>query len=336
MEVQTILLILVAVLGAAGALCGLLLLARDRELARIARLVETRADRGSSNARITLHVRSAGLTQLAQALNAEFDRTEGERIAAERAKGAFQQDLASLSHDIRTPLAGAQGYLQLAERAENEEEATRYRTQATERLGTMRELVDGLFEYARANDPDFTLATEPVEVMPALSEALLSFYPDLTARGWEPIIRCIEIGESVRALANREALGRVLMNLAVNTLRHGTGAPTVEVAREVAAATPADGGAPTGRELARAVGTANATLPADCVTIRFKNPVANASRIDAARLFDRFYRSDAARTGEGTGLGLAIVARLVDAMDGTVFAETTGNTLAITVALPEA
>ena len=311
MEVQTILLILVAVLGAAGALCGLLLLARDRELARIARLVETRADRGSSNARITLHVRSAGLTQLAQALNAEFDRTEGERIAAERAKGAFQQDLASLSHDIRTPLAGAQGYLQLAERAENEEEATRYRTQATERLGTMRELVDGLFEYARANDPDFTLATEPVEVMPALSEALLSFYPDLTARGWEPIIRCVEIGESVRALANREALGRVLMNLTVNTLRHGTGAPTVEVAREVAAATPADGGA-----------------------IRFKNPVADASRIDAARLFDRFYRSDAARTGEGTGLGLAIVARLVDAMDGTVFAETTGNTLAITVALP--
>ena len=45
MEVQTILLVLVAVLGAAGALCGLLLLARDHELARIARLVETQDDK---------------------------------------------------------------------------------------------------------------------------------------------------------------------------------------------------------------------------------------------------------------------------------------------------
>lgn len=336
MGVQTMLLILVAILGAAGALCGLLLLARDRELARIARLVETRADRGLSNARISLHVRSAGLSQLARALNAEFDRTEGERVAAERARGAFQQDLASLSHDIRTPLAGAQGYLQLAERTEDEEEAARYRTQATERLGTMRELVDGLFEYARANDPDFSLTVEPVEVMPALSEALLSFYPDLTARGWEPNIRCGDTDESVRVLANREALGRVLMNLTTNALRHGTGTPTVEVAREAAAAAPTDGSAPIGEGLTRTVGTTNAALSASRVTIRFENPVADASRIDAARLFDRFYRSDTARTGEGTGLGLAIVARLVDAMGGVVSAEVTGDTLAITVALPAA
>ena len=344
MAAQTILLICVIVLGAAGALCTLVLLARERELGRIACAIEARAEQGLGNARITLHVRSAGLTRLAQALNAEFDRTEEARIAAERAHGAFQQDLASLSHDIRTPLAGAQGYLQLAERTEDAEAAARFRAQATERLATMRELVDGLFDYARASDPDFALELEPVEVMPALSEALLAFYPDLTARGWEPRVLCAEASEGICALANREALGRVLMNLTVNALRHGTGAPAVEVTLEAAAQTPpagtsaadgvraARGGAADGGRAVRG----GAALPAGRAIIRFANPVADASRIDAARLFDRFYRADAARTGEGTGLGLAIVARLVDAMDGTVSAQAADGTLAITVALPTA
>ncbi len=337
MAAQTILLICVIVLGAAGALYALVLLARERELGRIACAIEARAEQGLGNARITLHVRSAGLTRLAQALNAEFDRTEEARIAAERAHGAFQQDLASLSHDIRTPLAGAQGYLQLAERTEDAEAAARFRAQATERLATMRELVDGLFDYARASDPDFALELEPVEVMPALSEALLAFYPDLTARGWEPRVLCAEADAGACALANREALGRVLMNLTVNALRHGTGAPAVEVARETASpVTPAGAGTAARNGAAGTAHTASAVLPAGSVTIRFANPVADASRIDAERLFDRFYRGNAARTGEGAGLGLAIVARLVEAMGGTVAAQAADGTLTITVALPAA
>ncbi|OUO64165.1 HAMP domain-containing sensor histidine kinase [Collinsella sp. An268] len=337
MAAQTILLICVIVLGAAGALCALVLLARERELGRIACAIEARAEQGLDNARIMLHVRSAGLTRLAQALNAEFDRTEEARIAAERAHGAFQQDLASLSHDIRTPLAGAQGYLQLAERTEDAEAAARFRAQATERLATMRELVDGLFDYARASDPDFALELEPVEVMPALSEALLTFYPDLNARGWEPRVLCAEADAGVCTLANREALGRVLMNLTVNALRHGMGAPTVEVARETASpVTPAGAGTAARNGAAGTAHTASAVLPAGSVTIRFANPVADASRIDAERLFDRFYRGNAARTGEGTGLGLAIVARLVEAMGGTVAAQAADGTLTITVALPAA
>ena len=337
MAAQTILLICVIVLGAAGALCALVLLARERELGRIACAIEARAEQGLGNARITLHVHSAGLTRLAQALNAEFDRTEEARIAAERAHGAFQQDLASLSHDIRTPLAGAQGYLQLAERTEDAEAAARFRAQATERLATMRELVDGLFDYARASDPDFALELESVEVMPALSEALLTFYPDLNARGWEPRVLCAEADAGVCTLANREALGRVLMNLTVNALRHGMGAPTVEVARETASpVTPAGAGTAARNGAAGTAHTASAVLPAGSVTIRFANPVADASRIDAERLFDRFYRGNAARTGEGTGLGLAIVARLVEAMGGTVAAQAADGTLTITVALPAA
>jgi two-component system sensor histidine kinase MprB len=43
--------------------------------------------------------------------------------------------------------------------------------------------------------------------------------------------------------------------------------------------------------------------------------------VDRARIFDRFYRADTARTTPGSGLGLAIVQQIVEEHDGNVFAE---------------
>jgi signal transduction histidine kinase len=56
---------------------------------------------------------------------------------------------------------------------------------------------------------------------------------------------------------------------------------------------------------------------------------------DLVRLFERFYRSDAARTSRGTGLGLAIVKHLVHLNEGTVEVESeVGTGSRFTVRLP--
>lgn len=294
-----VLLALVAALAAA-----LIRLARrDRELARIAAELEAREPEG--NARIALEVRSPGLVALARAVNAELDRERDRRVRDLADRGAFQQDLASLSHDIRTPLAGAQGYLQLARRTGDEAARVRYTEQAIRRLGSMRELVDGLFDYAKAVDPGFAPELVPVALMPAVSDVLVSFYPQFTARGWEPRIDCAD--EDARVLADAPSLARALANLVNNALRYGSGAPGISV---------------------RGRGSE--------IRVTMSNPVERPGDIDAARLFDRFYKSDAARTGEGSGLGLAIVARLVEAMGGTVSARVEGDELAIELALRRA
>lgn len=294
-----VLLALVAALAAA-----LIRLARrDRELARIAAELAAREPEG--NARIALEVRSPGLVALARAVNAELDRERDRRVRDLADRGAFQQDLASLSHDIRTPLAGAQGYLQLARRTGDEAARARYTEQAIRRLGSMRELVDGLFDYAKAADPGFAPELVPVALMPAVSDVLVSFYPQFTARGWEPRIDCAD--EDTRVLADASSLARALANLVNNALRYGSGAPGISV---------------------RGRGSE--------IRVTMSNPVERPGDIDAARLFDRFYKSDAARTGEGSGLGLAIVARLVEAMGGTVSARVEGDELAIELALRRA
>ena len=69
----------------------------------------------------------------------------------------------------------------------------------------------------------------------------------------------------------------------------------------------------------------------------------NGTGIPAAalpRIFERFYRVDAARSREegGTGLGLAIVRHLVSSMGGSVTAESSlgsGTTVTFTVPLHE-
>lgn len=312
MTVETCLLILFAAAAAVAGAATAALIRHDRELIRLARNLAQRDPEG--NARLTLGMRSPGLTALARAVNGELDRERARRIADTRAQAAFQEDLASLSHDIRTPLAGAQGYLQLAERAADPSEQRRYLEQAVDRLQDMRALVDGLFDYAKASDPALELAHEPVALLPALSDALLGFYPAFTARGWEPAIRFAD--EDARVLADEEALSRVLTNLVSNALRYGTGAPTICQ----------DHRATDGREDAGG-GT---------VVLTFSNPVAEPSKIDAARLFDRFYKAEAARTGQGNGLGLAIVAKLVGAMGGAAHARIEGGSLVIEIALPAA
>lgn len=55
----------------------------------------------------------------------------------------------------------------------------------------------------------------------------------------------------------------------------------------------------------------------------------------AAHAFDRFYRSDVARTGGGTGLGLSIVRAIAEALDGTATVDTDpGSGSVFTVDLP--
>lgn len=317
MDSTTALIALLLVAAVAILALAALLACRDRELGRIARELDGRMPLG--NARIALGVRSAGLAAIARAINGELDRECARRADDERAQRAFRQDLASLSHDIRTPLAGAQGYLQLAQRACCDADRRRYVEQAVTRLDAMRELVDGLFAYAKASDPALELDCRSVAVLPALSEVLVSFYPEFSARGWEPAIACPD--EDVRAEADPEALARIFANLVNNALRHGAGAPVIVVE--------APGGAGFG-------GSDASGSDAGLVHVRVENAVAHPERIDAARLFERFYKGDAARSGEGSGLGLAIVARLAAALGGGVAASVAEGRLSIELTLRRA
>ena len=90
------------------ALCAfIVLLLYGRVLRRMA--VWLRMRDGRSNGRMATEMPGAGFTELARAVNNALDAAEAERQDAAAERRQFQRDLASLSHDIRTPLMGAAG-----------------------------------------------------------------------------------------------------------------------------------------------------------------------------------------------------------------------------------
>ncbi|NHM15102.1 sensor histidine kinase [Eggerthellaceae bacterium zg-887] len=316
------------IIGIAAGACAVAFL-YERELARMARFVRQR-DR-LSNQPLAVSLPGPGVVRVADAVNAEVDVARVERQAARQEQQAFQRDLAGFAHDIRTPLAGARGFVQLAcdDLAAGEAAAgagaasaagaaagageaagagaadvraasvRRYLAAATRRLDDMNDLLDALYVYTQAIDPDRTLHLEPIALQPALAQVLVDRFADFEAQG-----RAVHLSfedQSAEILADREALARIFSNVVENALRHGRG--DVDIDQH-------------GREL------------------RFSNAVdpAVASAIDAGRLFERFYRADPSRTTPGAGLGLASAKSLADSMDLALAASVEPGRFTITLA----
>ena len=268
------------------------------ELGRQARFLARRER--LSNARLTCGSRLPGMVGMVDAVNAEIDASDAERVEALRAADEFSRGLSALSHDVRTPLTGARGYLQLAREESDPARKDEQLAAADARLTAMSGLLDELFSYARAADPDTPLELGPVAVRPLLEQVLLGHYPEFEQSGWEPTLDC----ENVSVEANAEALARIAENLVVNALRHGSGPLRVTTR-------PADEGG--------------------SISVQFANPVADSSAIDADRLFERFYQADASRSTAGSGLGLSVAAKLAAAQGMDLSAHLDGAELVVTL-----
>ncbi len=328
--------LIACIIGIAAGACAAAFL-YERELTRMARFVRQR-DR-LSNQPLAVSLPGPGVARVADAVNAEMDAARVERQAARQEQQAFQRGLAGFAHDIRTPLAGARGFVQLAcddlavtgagtavaadagtaadaatagigaagvgaavgAGAPDARDASvrRYLAAATRRLDDMNGLLDALYVYTQAIDPDRTLHPEPVALQPALAKALVDRFADFEAQG--RTVRLDFEDQSAEIVADREALARILSNVVENALRHGQG--DVDIDQR-------------GRSL------------------RFSNAVdpAVAPAIDVDRLFERFYRADPSRTTPGAGLGLASAKSLADSLGLDLAASVESDRFTITLA----
>ena len=267
------------------------------------------AQRSREGQRLRLAFPTAGARALAREANGLIDEADDVRRQAVEERRVLQENLASFSHDVRTPLAGAQGYLQLYAVAGTAAERDECVAAAAERLGAMRGLVDALFEYAKADDGGRELVREPGNVADVVAACAAERYPAFAERQWQPDI---SLDEDMVVVTDREALARIVGNLLGNALRHGAAAPRVTLRRS------AEKG-----ESERAG-----------FTLSVANEAEGLEEIEVDRLFERFYRGGAARRAGGSGLGLAIAASLADALGLSLRAAVDGDTFAITLSGP--
>jgi two-component system OmpR family sensor kinase len=248
----------------------------------------------------------------AQRTASEFAARRSEDAARRSEENARQSEermrrfIADASHELRTPLTSIRGFAELTrQKGAAADPATMKRIEdEAKRMGL---LVDDLLLLARL-DQQRPLQRQPVDLLTLAGDSVHDV--QAVQPGREVKLRILPNSGAPVVNGDEARLRQVLGNLVSNALHH----------------TPVD--AP----ITISVGTRDGVA---VVEVADTGP--GLSDEQKARVFERFYRADSARTRStgGSGLGLSIVAALVAAHNGKVtVTDTPGHGATFTVYLP--
>jgi signal transduction histidine kinase/ActR/RegA family two-component response regulator len=242
-----------------------------------------------------------------------------EAMQASRAKTEF---LATMSHEVRTPLNSILGFSQLLDRRDDLAPDARHQLDMVQRAGeSLLTVVDDLLDFSKVEAGKLALDPRPASLRRVTEDALDIIAAAASQKGLSVAMAVdggAERGDAGRHLFDDHRLRQILLNFLNNAIKF-TQAGGIEVRLTIR---------PAGKGLDRArievsdtgVGIAPEALP---------------------RLFQRFTQADSSisRSYGGTGLGLSISKGLAELMGGQVGVESRageGSTFWVEVVLPRA
>ena len=228
----------------------------------------------------------------------ELDRLAQDAIRANEAKTDF---LRRMSHDIRTPINGILGMLDIAEYYRDDpEKQEECRRKVREASGYLMDLLSDILDMSKLEQGEVVWREEPFRMDALLSEVSAIMKPMATEAG-------LTFRESCEKLPHNELFGspmmlkRVCMNLIGNAVKYTPTGGVITVSfRELSC----DG------------------ERAEYELVCADNGI-GMSREFQERMYEPFSQEDPSfkASYSGTGLGLSIVKNLVERMDGTISVE---------------
>ncbi|MBC7969308.1 MAG: HAMP domain-containing protein [Verrucomicrobia bacterium] len=259
---------------------------------RIRRLLQPLEDMNQVAGAISADDLSKAKLQLSNAPTEVKELAQTFNMMLSRLSDAWEQQrqfVGNVSHELRTPLTVVLGYLQSLLRRStnlNDYQKEALETAASEANRTVRLLQD-LLDLARADSGYAHYYLEPVGLNDLASEVA-----GMAEKFSNQAIQ-VEATGNVTAIADRDRLKQVLINLIDNAVKYSEPDQTITLSLEQS-----------DHHAIIQVGDRGVGIPLQ----------------DQSRIFERFYRVDEARarsTG-GHGLGLAIVKTLVEGMNGSI------------------
>ncbi|MEE9614902.1 MAG: ATP-binding protein [Thermodesulfobacteriota bacterium] len=232
-------------------------------------------------------------------------------ITEEKRVEAIKRDfVANVSHELRTPLASIKGYSEtLLDGGMDDRKTLREFLGVIDRHATrMSRLIDDLLILSRVESQEVSVVSERLDIGELIRSIAPGFEKEARDRG---VRLSVDREDGLPdVLADRDRLEQVVVNLLDNAIKY----------------TPSGG-----RVNVRVLGE-DGTVRVDVEDTGIGIPPE-----DIARIFERFYRVDKARSRElgGTGLGLAIVKHIVHGFNGRVWVESTpgeGSTFSFSLA----
>ncbi|WP_308637421.1 sensor histidine kinase [Paenibacillus silvisoli] len=293
--------VLLALLGALILTNGTLTFLVSRSIIRPLHALRDAAGRireGQLDRAIELR-RQDEIGQLGTALEEMRVRLLGSLTAQLQLEQSRKELLASISHDLKTPITAIQGCVDCLQGgvADTEEKRSKYIAMIGGKTADMTRMIEELLLFAALDTGKVPLRLETLDAEEYMRLTVEELMLDPRFNGVD--IRYVQrhnADERVLIRADREKLHRAISNIADNSLRHmdkAERALTFELAYE------ADRSA---------------------ATITISDNGAGISPEALPHVFDQFYREEASRRPDrgSSGLGLAIVKQLIEAHEGTV------------------
>lgn len=233
--------------------------------------------------------------QMARHFNDMAEQLEATAQQQEELEAMRRDLIAWVSHDLRTPLTSIRAMVEaLSDGVVTDKETVEryYRTIRADVL-SLNHLINDLFELAQL-DAGLVLEKMPHSLTDLISDALESFRAVGSERGVEV---AGTVGENLDPVyLNAPKIGRVLANILGNAVKYSPPGSCIMVTAE---------------------------RQAHVIRVTVKDQGAGFAAGDLPRIFEKFYRGEAARsraTG-GAGLGLAIAQRIIQVHGGRIWAE---------------
>ncbi|MCI9016635.1 MAG: HAMP domain-containing histidine kinase [Clostridia bacterium] len=196
--------------------------------------------------------------------------------------------ITNISHDLRTPLTSAIGYINMILYADiNEKEKINELKIVEKRLKRLDELINSFFEFSKIMSNTKKLELTKINLNAVLENCIANYYEDYKKQDRE--IKLSYCQNKIILFSNEELLTRILDNLIANAYKHSKSDLHIKVANE------------------------------NNVKMTFINELLY-EELDTKRMFEEFYTIDISRTSGNTGLGLAIVKEFTEQLDGRIYA----------------
>ena len=203
--------------------------------------------------------------------------------------------VANVSHELKTPLTVIRGYAETLTAEETPEDVRKsFVEKILANAQRMQQLVVDLLDLSRIESGAWTPRPQCIEIEPLVQEVWASLKQRADAQ--RLTFRCEIAPDAAAVNADGPGARQILLNILDNCVRYTPPGGTV---------------------------TVRTSRSAEGITVAISDTGVGIPSEHLPRIFERFYRVDAARSRElgGTGLGLAIVKHLVEAHGGRVSAE---------------
>jgi len=233
-----------------------------------------------------------------------FDHMRNQLKESLTKQKAYEQSrkalIASISHDLRTPISSIKGYVEGLQDGIVEDEASikRYLGVIHQKTEQLNRQIQDLFQLSQ-----FDLGQLEVKLLPEDSqevlESILKPYELEFSHDEETLFLEIERPlPSVQILVDRQRIEQVLMNLLSNAQRYASEGRIIQI---------------------------KTTLSKSFLIISVKDHGPGISTQDVPHIFESFYRGEKSRSHlyGGVGLGLSISKYIVEAHQGKIWVEST-------------